>query len=389
MGKYLPAAIDKLSGSSLPKGYKWGLVTNDAAVTADNLPVRQRLLALGYQLSCLFAPEHGLNAGLPDGSPVPFQEDELTGLPVYSLYTGSFSPPQEVVEPLDGILFDLPDVGCRFYTYLWTLTYVMEACVQYHKPLYVLDRANPTGGILDWVEGPWLDEETCSSFIGRWNVPVRHSCTLGELALYFRRTRLPQLQLEVIPCTGWKRGMHVLMPGMAIFPPSPALQHPQAVMLYPGLGLLEGVLVNEGRGTAWSFSSFSAPWLQAGSLLEVILYKGVEGIAFEEIVSKPDWGVYASQECSGIKCQITNPELFRPVAFGITLINSMVELHGAFVQPRLYPTLANPTGQHHLDKLTGVRYAFEAIIDGSLLSQTKVAGHWQTMVAPDLIYFEN
>ena len=389
MGKYLPAAIDNLSGSCLPKAYKWGLVTNNAAVTVDNLPVRQRLLALGYQLSCLFAPEHGLNAGLPDGSPVPFQQDELTGLPVYSLYAGSFSPPEEVVEPLDGILFDLPDVGCRFYTYLWTLTYIMEACIHYHKPLYVLDRANPTGGMMDWVEGPWLDEKTCSSFIGRWNIPVRHSCTLGELALYFRRTRLPQLHLEVIPCSGWKRSMHVLMPGMAIFPPSPALKHPQAIMLYPGLGLLEGVLVNEGRGTPFSFTSVSAPWLQAGTMLDAFCGKAIEGVLMEEITVMPEWGVYAGQNCSGLKFRIVEPEVFKPVAFGVQLIQIMAKIHGSLLQPRLYPTVANPTGKHHLNRLLGVPNAFDGIVSGNILPETRIARLWQNMVAPDLLYNEH
>ncbi|MCU0375977.1 MAG: DUF1343 domain-containing protein [Chitinophagaceae bacterium] len=386
MEKYLPAAIDSLSATSLPKGCKWGLVTNDAALTATNLPVRQKLLGLGYQLSCLFAPEHGINAGLPDGSPVPFQVDKLTGLPVYSLYAGSFSPPGEVLQALDGVLFDLPDVGCRFYTYLWTLTYIMEACAYHQKPLYVFDRANPLGGIMDWAEGPMLDEAACSSFIGRWSIPVRHSCTIGELALYFRRTRLPQLQLEVIPCTGWSRAMHVLKPGNSIFPPSPALQQPQAVMLYPGLGLLEGVYINEGRGTDRPFSSFSAPWLQVGNMLDAISTKGIEGISFEEWKTTPAWGIFAGQQCSGVVCKITNPELFKPVAFGFRLIESLAEVHGPILQPRHYPTVANPTGEFHLDRLTGVRHALKGIVNGTLLPQTKVAGLWQSMVAADLIY---
>src|SRR5690606_8412023 len=146
---------------------------------------RKALQDAGFQLVKLFSPEHGLLAVGADGVAQADFVDPLTGLPVVSLYGSKMAPEPQDLESLDAVLFDIPDVGCRFYTYLWTLSYVMEGCARARIPLFVLDRPNPLGGDLSQAEGPMLDEAHCSSFIGRWSIPIRHSCTLGELALYF------------------------------------------------------------------------------------------------------------------------------------------------------------------------------------------------------------
>lgn len=166
-----------------------GLVTNDAALTGQGIASRKAILDNGFNLVRIFSPEHGLSATGADGAPMKDQKDPLTGLPVISLYGEKVAPAADDLCDLDLLLFDIPDAGTRFYTYLWTLTYCLEVCASTKTTLIVLDRPNPLSGILSLAGGPFLDESNCSSFIGRWSIPIRHSCTLGELALYFNQEK--------------------------------------------------------------------------------------------------------------------------------------------------------------------------------------------------------
>ena len=187
------------------KGKRIALVTNDAARTSDGIISRIALLKHGFKLVKLFSPEHGLTASGADGAYQNHHIDEVTNLPVFSLYGDRLAPAEKDFDDIDIVLFDIPDVGCRFYTYLWTMTHVMEACALYNNEFIVADRPNPISGNISFAEGPLLDEENCSSFIGRWAIPVRHSCTLGELAGYFAATKIRSLHLNVIPVKDWQR----------------------------------------------------------------------------------------------------------------------------------------------------------------------------------------
>ena len=183
-----------------------GLVTNDAARLAGNPKVysRSALLAAGLPIVRLFSPEHGLGANVADGAAVSDGMDALTGLPVVSLYGEQMAPPPAALADLDAVLFDVPDVGARFYTYTWTLTHVIDACAVVGLPLFILDRPNPLGGLLEQAEGP-LMEARHFSFIGRHTLPVRHSLTLGEIGLLWRAERCPSADVHVIECAGWQR----------------------------------------------------------------------------------------------------------------------------------------------------------------------------------------
>ena len=215
-----------------------GLVTNDAATTTLGRSSRKALMEAGFNLVRLFSPEHGIETIGIDGSFQPHSKDAQTGLPVISLYGDQLTPATEDLQDLELMLFDLPDAGTRFYTFLWTLTYVMEACARKNIPLMVLDRPNPISGNLDLAEGPFLEEDTCASFIGRWNIPIRHSCTLGELARYFAATRLPDLELQVLTLKNWNRNETTYRPGWHFVAPSPAMNTLATAYLYPGMGLL-------------------------------------------------------------------------------------------------------------------------------------------------------
>ena len=235
------------------------LVTNDAATTSTGILSRVTLLKSNFHLVKLFSPEHGLTAQGEDGIFQINSMDHITGLPVVSLYGDRLKPSGQDLVDVDAVLFDIPDVGCRFYTYLWTMTYIMESCAEFNKPLFILDRPNPASGDLNLAEGPMLDEPNCSSFIGRWSIPIRHSCSLGELANYFAATRINGLSLQIIKVQNWSRKEAAGNAKWLFVSPSPAIRDADTALLYPGIGLLEGINVNEGRGTQYPFKILGAP----------------------------------------------------------------------------------------------------------------------------------
>lgn len=360
------------------------MLTNEAAITSEGQPSRQYLLEKGYRIIRLFSPEHGLFANQPDGAKVGDEMDNLTGLPVVSLYGENLKPAMDQLEGLDAVLFDIPDVGCRFYTYLWSMTYMMEACTEAGLPFILLDRPNPIGGNLMLAEGPMLDEANCASFIGRWSIPIRHCCTLGELALYFQATRLPALKLEVIPCANWTRDKSFLEAGYAFTPTSPAITDAETALLYPGTGLLEGIYISEGRGTAAPFKQAGAPWIHSEKWKDAIENTEIKGVDITENRFVPEWGLYKGEVCNGLSFKVINPSIFRPVEFGIQLISQLMVCFPNEVQPRLYQTVANPSGANHLDRLLGVKDSFIQLSGGNLYRTACI--DWQKTISPYLLY---
>ncbi|MBS1920172.1 MAG: DUF1343 domain-containing protein [Bacteroidetes bacterium] len=371
---------------SLYKNIRFGLVTNNAATTSGGESSRNALLKAGFTISRLFSPEHGLSAQGEDGAYQKNIIDPLTQLPVTSLYGEKLIPDEEDFTDIDILLFDIPDVGCRFYTYLWTMTYMMEACVKFKKPLYILDRPNPTSGNISLSEGPMLDEHNCSSFIGRWNIPVRHSCTIGELANYFSFIRLKNIDLKIIKIQNWNRKHVEKKVNWHFMPPSPAIKDVETALLYPGMGLLEGINVNEGRGTATPFKIFGAPWINANYLKEEFDLLEIQGINSKSISYKPANALYANETCYGLKLTITDPEKFRPVNIGLQLIKLILSLHPEQCEERLYKTRANPSGSQHLDKLTGIFNSFKKMKTKEIISSQLKTEDWKEKIKPYLYY---
>jgi uncharacterized protein YbbC (DUF1343 family) len=368
------------------KNSRLGMVTNHAATTTGGKPSRQALLQAGCRILKLFSPEHGLDTRGIDGAPQANRTDRLTGLPVISLYGEHLQPTATDMEDIDALLFDIPDVGCRFYTYLWTMTYVMEACAAFGKKMIVLDRPNPAGGLIEQAEGPLLDENRCASFIGRWNIPVRHSCTLGELALFFAATRSIRLNLEVMPVSGWARYPYSQEPGWHFVPTSPAIKDAATILLYPGMGMLEGINVNEGRGTETPFKKMGAPWIKAAALKDAVDGLALQGLLTSTVNYIPSEGLYAGEHCYGLHVDVDDPAGFRPVAAGLALLQTIVQLYPDDCSARLYPTVANPSGGGHLDKLTGVYDAFRLLKEADLSTQTALNNEWRDAIAPYLLY---
>ena len=244
-------------------GKRVGLVVNQTAVIRREsdgayIPLPDTLLASGVNVRCIMAPEHGYKGVAEAGAHIKNGKDEATGLSIYSLYGNDKKPRREWMDGIDVLVFDIQDVGCRFYTYLSTLYYVMQACAEEHKELVILDRPNPN----DTIDGPTLRPEF-SSFVGIVPVPLMHGCTLGEMARIMaemgwtrpqRQTGKaePEMRFTVIPCQGWRHGQPYSLP----IGPSKNLQNDHAIALYPSLCLFEGSEVSVGRGTDHPFEMF-------------------------------------------------------------------------------------------------------------------------------------
>ena len=374
-----------LSDPQQDKNSRFAIVTNNASFTADRILSRLALVKNGFNLTKIFSPEHGISVKGADGVYQKHSMDIKTDLPIISLYGDRLLPTEEDLNDIDIVLFDIPDVGCRFYTYLWTMTCVMEACAKYKKPLIILDRPNPTGGDLDMAEGPMLDETNCSSFIGRWSIPIRHSCTLGELATYFSYKKVNELDLKVIPVKGWSRNQTGGTPGFEFYPTSPAIQNISTALVYPGMGLLEGINVNEGRGTDKPFMKFGAPWINAEELHDRLLDKLVFGIKTKPCTYIPEDSLYKGEACNGLELVITDEKTIQPVSFGIKLISSLLELYPRYIAERAYVTNANPGGSGHLDKLLGIKNALDILRFGEDAG-TDVSSQWPPEITSYLLY---
>ena len=367
------------------KGLRYAIVTNNAAFTSDRILSRLALIKNEFNLIKIFSPEHGISVKGEDGIYQKNSMDIKTDLPIISLYGDRFMPTEENLSDIDVVLFDIPDVGCRFYTYLWTMTYIMEACAKYQKQLIILDRPNPIGGDLDMAEGPMLDEANCSSFIGRWSIPLRHSCTLGELANYFSNRKVSDLDLKIIPVKNWNRNQTAGTPGFDFYPTSPAIQNFSTALIYPGMGLLEGINVNEGRGTEKPFLQFGAPWINAGELHQHLFDKLIFGIKSKPCRYVPKDSLYKGENCNGLELTITDEKTIQPVSFGIKLLSLLFELYPLHIQERAYVTNANPTGNGHLDKLLGIKNAFDLFKSNASVDPV-VSQLWSEEITSFLLY---
>jgi uncharacterized protein YbbC (DUF1343 family) len=371
--------------------YRLGLITNDAAQTTRQELSRIALLKNGFNVIKLFSPEHGISSLGEDGVYQKDQLDALTGLPVISLYANKLMPDANDLAAIDLLVFDLPDIGCRFYTYQWTLSYIMEACAIYNKPLVVLDRPNPLSGNLSMAEGPLLDEAHCSSFIGRWSIPLRHSLTMGELALYWNQQRRMNLEITVIPVKGWQRNYFYDDLTIPFVPTSPAITDFSTALLYPGTGLLEGVNISEGRGTSQPFKIGGAPFINGEILSEQFNQLNLPGVHVKPASFIPLWSKYANELCKGIELVVTDKHNFKPVRTGLSLLNCLMNLYPHEVKPHLYKTVANPSGADHLDKLTGIANTWLLLhqpvnkFHQQLSSITSIQ-NWKEQVQPYLLY---
>jgi len=350
-----------------------GFLTNQAATTSNGIPSRKALIDNGFNIVQLFSPEHGLDATGTDGAKMNDGIDTLTGLKVISLYGEKFKPSKKDLSHIDIMLFDIPDAGTRFYTYLWSMTYWIEAAAENQIPVYILDRPNPLGGLMTQAEGPLLDE-ALSSFIGRFNIPIKHQCTLGELALYFNKTQHWNATLHVITCNRWKREKLFYEWNLPWVKPSPALQNIEACILYPGLCFFEATNISVGRGTKYSFEWLGAHWLN----LPAIAMVGQNLLRLEmkiETLTLKLPTPLGEEETKGFRIKIIDPTSYSAVMNGLLLLKLLKDLHPHDFRWMPYPTQANPTGENHLSLLLGIPNA-ELIFDLPLQAWLQQITKW-------------
>lgn len=336
------------------------ILTNDAAITKTGIVSRLALKNAGFNLIKIFSPEHGIKTIGEDGAYMQDGLDEITSLSVISLYGEKYMPTADDLKDIDIMLFDIPDAGTRFYTFLWSMTYWIEAAAKLNKKAIILDRPNPLGGDQSMIEGPMLDD-TISSFIGRLNIPVKHQCTLGELALYFNATQSWNANISVIACEGWKREYIFYDWIMKWVYPSPALQNFEATLLYPGLCFFEATNVSVGRGTNYSFEWIGASWMNISAMMLVGKNILKEDLKIENL-SLPITIDGNTIETKGIRIKIIEPKFYSAVINGLILLKLVKDIHPNEFKWMPYKTNANPSGENHLSLLLGIPNA-EAIFD--------------------------
>ncbi len=245
-------------------------------------------------------------------------------IPVFSLYGKMRIPDKSMLDPIDILIIDLQDVGTRVYTFIYTMSYCLEAAKKFGKKVVILDRPNPING--NMIEGNPLSAD-CASFIGRYPIPMRHGLTIGELALLFNNNFGIGCELAVIPMNGWQRDMFFMDTGLPWIPPSPNMPSPISAMVYPGQVLWEGTNVSEGRGTALPFEMFGAPFIDTKRILSALEGYNLSGITLRSIVFEPTFNKWSGSPCNGFQIHITDPYEFKPFITTLRLIHAVIFHH--------------------------------------------------------------
>ncbi|MCS7186476.1 MAG: DUF1343 domain-containing protein [Armatimonadota bacterium] len=316
--------VERFSERRDLKRLRLGMLTNALATTSELAPSVDSLLAFGFQIATVFVPEHGFYGEAVAGEKVVSGYDEKRKIPIFSLYGETLKPKLEWLEGLDALLVDLPDVGCRFYTYAWTMSYLIEAASETSLPVFVLDRPNPINGVQ--VEGK-CQEEIFGSLVGRFPTPIRHGMTLGELAIWLQRNYFPNAKVEVVTCEGWKRGMWWDETGLPWVSPSPAMATLDTATVYCGTCLVEGTNLSEGRGTSHPFEWIGAPFADEDEVAKLLNSLGLKGVKFRPVRFVPATSKHAGEICKGVQVHVTDRNSFSPVRTGLCIIAAFKQLY--------------------------------------------------------------
>ena len=307
-------------------GRRIGLLCNPASV--DSGLCHSRLLidrAFPRHLTALYSPQHGFFAEKQDNMIESADMlDPVLQIPVFSLYGKSRKPDARAFDPIDVLLVDLQDVGTRVYTFIYTLSYCLEAAREYGVRVIILDRPNPINGID--VEGNCL-AANCASFVGRYPIPMRHGLTIGELACLFNDYFKIGCDLEVISMRGWKRDMLFEDTGLPWVAPSPNLPTPTSTLVYPGQVLLEGTNISEGRGTTQPFELFGAPFINVAKIESALNKANLPGLILRSTVFEPTSNKWQATPCHGFQIHVTDSKQFRPFATTLHVIQAVISAH--------------------------------------------------------------
>lgn len=363
MGCSAQSGLDLAAKDDFPmfQGKRVGIVTNHTAQNSDGQHIVDLIHDAGIKVQAIFGPEHGFRGIEDAGELVKDGIDTKTGAPIYSLYGKTRKPTPEMLKDVDVLIFDIQDIGARFYTYISTMGYAMEAGAENNIPVYILDRPNPIGRL---AEGPIVEQQFYSG-VGRYPIPLRHGLTVGELAMMLKDNQwIPfadQLDLHIIECKGWDPEKPYTKTGMAWINPSPNIRNINEALVYPGTCLFEATNFSEGRGSDKPFEWVGAPYVNSKDLVDALNQRHIEGIKIEEISYTPTCPPdayykpkYNGVLCHGVALTVTDPVHFRSLEFGVHLIDVLMEL---------YPddfVISRPQWMH---KLWGNTKAYEMFMD--------------------------
>jgi len=355
--------VDLLEGKGI------GLVTNQTGVTSslewtvDALHKNPRV-----RLTCLFGPEHGIRGDMQDAAKIDSFTDSRTGLKVFSLYGDHYKPTPDMTRDVDALVYDIQDVGARYYTYIATMNRCLEAAAEQNKELILLDRPNPITGTA--VEGNVL-EESYRSFVGERPIPIRYGMTMGELAQMFNREFGLRCDLTVVKAKGWERSMWYDETALPWVMSSPNLPTLDAATAYPGTCLLEGVNVSEGRGTTRPFEILGAPWIDGFKLRERLTGEALPGVAFRGLCFVPAFGKFAGETCGGIQLHVRERRRFRPVLAVLKVLRAIMDLFPGKMEFRRNPR----DDVYGFDRLAGTATIRQELLAG--VEPEKIEKNWQ------------
>ena len=340
------SGVDRLEtvDHALARG-RVGLMTNPTGMTRDFRPTID-LLREKYELTALFAVEHGIRGDVQAGEHVEAYQDPVTGLQVWPVYGGNHRLSEEMLAQFDVLCFDIQDVGARFYTYLYALSFAMEECAKAGKAVVVLDRLNPLGG--NQIQGTVLDT-AFASYVGMYPMPTRYGLTMGEYALWVKNyLKLDSLELAIAPLTGWRRDMLPEETGLPWVAPSPNCPTFHAARAYIGTCIFEGTNISEGRGTTMPFEYIGAPWMDGLRLAKIMAEKETPGIRFRPVWFTPTFSKHSGTLCSGVQMHVLDPHGSDPVTAALKLLDSVRELY-----PEKLEWVSWTTESYTIDKILG------------------------------------
>lgn len=367
------------------RGRRVGLVTHAAAVTREFVSSVDALLQKNVRITALFGPEHGFDGAGADAVAIDHATDTCTGLPVYSLYGKTKEPNADMLTNVDVFVFDMQDVGARFYTFISTLDYVLRAAEKFGKPVIVLDRPNPINGVQ--IEGPLVDAGL-ESFISHIPVPIRHGLTTGELARFIAHTLPRDVELQIVPLRGWERAMWFDETGLPWIPLSPGMPRFETTVTYPGICLFEGTNMSEGRGTALPFEICGAPWLDGYALARALNAMDLPGARFRAHAFTPTDSKHRGLKCDGVQIHVTDRAVFRPVYVGLHVLAACRAQNSERFE--FLPT-SWEGAPPHLDLLTGTARVRQGLlanepIDAIVADWAKLAAAFDDACAPIFLY---
>ncbi len=306
-------------------GKRLGLLANPASIGFDFTHAAKMINKIyPGQLKALFSPQHGFHAEKQDNM---IESDHFIDpqfqIPVFSLYSTARIPTKEMFDYIDVLIIDLQDVGTRVYTFIYTISYCLEAAELYDKKVIILDRPNPVGGVA--IEGNIL-QTACASFVGRFPIPMRHGLTVGEIATFFNNELKADCDLRVIPMKGWKREMLFSDTALPWIPPSPNLPTPASALLYPGQVIWEGTNISEGRGTTQPFEIFGAPFLDTMQFIDAVQPR-ISGAVLRPVAFEPTSGKWQGEICHGFQIHVVSPNEYKPYRTSLLMLQQIIQMY--------------------------------------------------------------